>query len=93
MTETLARVYLEQKKYDKVKEYLFKSLSMKKKLGNKVGIASTLNNIGNFYRDRNNYKEAEKYYLKSLKIKEEIGNKENIILTLADFGDFYARCQ
>jgi serine phosphatase RsbU (regulator of sigma subunit) len=62
---------------------------MKEEIGDKEGIASTLNNIGNIYNDQGDYAKAIEYYTQSLKISEEIGDKEGIASTLNNIGNIY----
>jgi serine phosphatase RsbU (regulator of sigma subunit) len=62
---------------------------MKEEIGDKEGIASTLNNIGNIYNDQGDYAKAIEYYTQSLKIREEIGNKNGIAMSLNNIGTIH----
>ncbi len=60
-------------KYPKALEYFFKALKMRRELGAKTLIASTLGNIGSLYTSTKEYAEAEKHLLQALEICREIG--------------------
>ena len=50
-------------------------MELEKATGNKGGVATSYNNIGNVYSEKGNYEEALKNYYAGLKIEEEIGRK------------------
>jgi len=58
-------------------------------LGNKAGIASTLNNIGGIHYARGNYEEAITYYKQSLVIARELGDEDNVASNLNNLGTVY----
>jgi CHAT domain-containing protein/Flp pilus assembly protein TadD len=58
-------------------------------IGDKTGIASVLNNIGNLHFRQGNYAEAVDYHQKSLEIKEALGNKVGIATSLGNIGAAY----
>lgn len=62
-------------------EYYERSLSIRELLGNQLGMAVVLSNMGNVYRDRKQMPEAFERYDKALRISEAIGYKEGIVLT------------
>ena len=53
---------------------------MKEELGDKSGIAITLDQLGNVHYSQGNYEEAVKKYNQSLKMKEELGDKSGIAI-------------
>ncbi|PCH85167.1 MAG: hypothetical protein COB88_10410 [Flavobacteriales bacterium] len=53
--------------------YHLKSLKLEEEMGNKHGIAASLNNIGYIYKDQGDISEALECFHKSLKIEVEIG--------------------
>ena len=61
-------------------EYFTQSLSLREKLGDQLGKAIVLANIGNIYRDKSQLDKAFEFYEKSLKISEFIGYKDGIAL-------------
>ncbi len=61
-------------------EFYEKSLSIREELGNQLGIAVVLANMGNIYRDRKQFEMAFRLYNRSLAISKAIGYKEGIIL-------------
>jgi len=87
--------YLESN-YDKAIDYYLRSLKVREGLGDKKGIAKTLNsiaktlnNIGIVYRKQGNYNKAIDYYLRSLKIYEELGDNKSIASSLNNIGLVY----
>ncbi len=66
----------------KALEYYHKSLKIYEEIGNKEGIATSLNNIGYIYKNQGDIPKALEYYYKSLKIRENIGNKQGIAVSL-----------
>jgi serine phosphatase RsbU (regulator of sigma subunit) len=64
---------------------------MYKKMGDKNGIAITMNNIGITYADLGKLKEALKYYEMSLVLAEEVKNKRVIAYALSNIGVIYSR--
>ncbi|MDP3147436.1 MAG: tetratricopeptide repeat protein, partial [Bacteroidota bacterium] len=87
----------------KALEYYSKSLKIQEEIGDKEGIATSLNNIGFIYKIqgdpsitsskedalRAGIPKALEYYSKSLKIYEEIGDKEGIATSLNNIGFIY----
>jgi tetratricopeptide (TPR) repeat protein len=61
-------------------EYFTQSLSLREKLGDQLGKAIVLANIGNIYRDKSQHDKAFEFYEKSLKISKFIGYKDGIAL-------------
>lgn len=61
--------------------------------GNKKGVASVLNNIGNIYFDQADYVNALKYFIQSLKIEEGLHNDEGIASSLNNIGLIYKEQQ
>ncbi|MBK9285572.1 MAG: SpoIIE family protein phosphatase [Sphingobacteriaceae bacterium] len=62
-----------KKEYKKSLDYCRKALVIRKKLGNKISIASTLTNIGHNYSELNQKDSAVYYTLEALKYADEIG--------------------
>lgn len=69
----------------KALEYYQKSLKIREEIGNQLGIAVVLANIGSVYRDNQQYEKAFEYFDRSLSISRMIGYKEGILL-----GTFYS---
>ena len=64
-------------------------MAIKRDLGDKSGIASTLSNIGGVYKLQGNYVKALEITLEALDIQEEIGDKSGIITSLNNIGSYY----
>ena len=70
-------------------DYYTRSLKISEELGDKKGIANSLNNIGGIYYELGDYAKAVDYQIRSLKIQEEIGNKKGIGSSLSNIGLIY----
>ena len=66
-------------------------MKINEEIGNKKGIATSYNNIGNVYNAQGNSVEALKNYLASLKLKEEMGNKQGIAISYGNIGNVYKK--
>ena len=69
----MANVYNMMGNEQFVLEYYLKALIIKEELGDKLGIAIALNNIGGMYNDLGKTQLAIDYSNRSLKIAKEIG--------------------
>jgi tetratricopeptide (TPR) repeat protein len=58
-------------------------------IGDRNGIASSLNNLGNVYQSQGKYSEAIQSYQKSLAIKREIGDRNGIANSFGNLGNVY----
>ncbi|MCM3900095.1 MAG: CHAT domain-containing protein, partial [Pyrinomonadaceae bacterium] len=70
-------------------EYFQKSLALSEKLGDKEGIAITLDNIGFVYDRQGKYEQALDYLQKSLALREAMGGKGGIARTLKNIGNIH----
>ena len=61
--------------------------------GNKKGVASVINNIGNIYFDQADYVNALKYFIQSLKIDERLHNDIGIASSFNNIGLIYKEQQ
>ena len=75
-----------QGNYAQALEQYQKSLRFQEEIGDKAGIAATLNNIGETHRSQGDQTKALKDFQKSLRIQEEIGNKTGIARSLNNLG-------
>ncbi|MBW8050675.1 MAG: tetratricopeptide repeat protein [Cytophagales bacterium] len=85
----IGAVYWNQSSYPQALEYYFKSLKIRKELGDKKGIAGSYNNIGIIYWNQSSYPQALKYYFKSLKIEKQLGNKQGMADSYNNIGVIY----
>jgi class 3 adenylate cyclase len=70
-------------------EYLQKSLEIFEELGEKQGIAKSLDNIGLIYKLQGNYPRALEYLERALVIREELGDQNGIAINLGNTGGVY----
>ncbi len=75
--------------YPRALEYYEQSLKIHEEIGDKNGIASSLNGIGVIYNSQGNYPHAMEYYDMSLKLREEVGDKKGIAASLNNIGNIY----
>jgi tetratricopeptide (TPR) repeat protein/KaiC/GvpD/RAD55 family RecA-like ATPase len=66
-----------------------RSLSIKKELGDRSGVADSLNNLGLVYLSKGELDNALDYYQRSLKIKEELGDKDGFATILNNLGNIH----
>ena len=70
-------------------KYSLQALQQFKEIGDKLGTARILSDIGVVYWYQSNYPDALKYYFDALHINEEIDNKPDIAVTLCNIGIVY----
>ena len=75
--------------HPKALKYFKLNWKISKEIGNKMGSAGAINNIGIIYYGQGDYPKALEYYLRSLTILEEIGNKEVSISVINNIGTIY----
>jgi class 3 adenylate cyclase len=74
---------LQKENYIKSVDYYTKALERRKEINDKVGIASSLNNIGTSYLlNFKDYKLALNYFEQAMKINEEINNQYDMVVNL-----------
>jgi serine phosphatase RsbU (regulator of sigma subunit) len=81
--------YIRMTLLDSALIYSHKALEIRRKLGRKDLVASTLSKIGSVYTDLSNYKEALKYNLEALKIYEEADDKIRLGLLYNNIAQLY----
>ncbi|KAA9034465.1 tetratricopeptide repeat protein [Ginsengibacter hankyongi] len=70
-------------------KYSLQALEQFKEIGDKLGTARILSDIGVIHWYQANYPNALKYYFDALRINEEINNKPDIAVTLCNIGIVY----
>lgn len=85
----LASLHFHQGNYHSAIDQNMKALSLRRQLGDKDAIASSLGNMGLVYKNQGNYTKALEYYFKSLKIKDEIGHKQGVAISFGNIGIIY----
>ena len=70
-------------------KYSLQALQQFKEIGDKLGAARMLNDIGVIHWYQANYPAALKYYFDALRINEDIDNKPDIAVTLCNIGIVY----
>ncbi|MES2837108.1 MAG: SpoIIE family protein phosphatase [Bacteroidota bacterium] len=80
-----------QQKYDVALQYLYKSLSQKKELGDKKGMAKSYINIGGVYQKLHNSKIDSAYlsYIEAEKILTELNDEKGLALVYNNLGIFF----
>lgn len=80
-------LFFNEEKYDDALSYYTKSIGIKKKMGDKLGMAVTYTNIGEVYKKIEKYDIAKFYFKKSYAISEEIDDREGAVFYLNNFGE------
>lgn len=70
--------------------YAHEALALATEIGDKKGIAASLNNHGVAYRNQGALDKALEYYIRSLKLYEELDNKEGIATTKNNISNIYS---
>ncbi len=79
-----------QKNFNEALVYNLKAIDLGNSLGDRQGVAMSLNSIGNIYKeDKLDNTKALEYYLKSLKIFEETDDKFNLATLYKNIGFIY----
>ncbi|MBC7865774.1 MAG: tetratricopeptide repeat protein [Bacteroidia bacterium] len=84
-------LYLSQGKLAEATEYYFKSLKLKKELGDEKGTSGLLNNIAVIFLEQGDIAKALDFNSQSLQIKEKIRDEDGIAYSLNNIGLIYAR--
>lgn len=87
----LATDYYFLKQLHKAEEYLQRSLAIKTDLGDRRGLITTWQGLGNVAKDRDQFEAAHQYYLKSLALAREMKLAGDEIITLHQMGMNYMR--
>ena len=70
--------------------YFTQGLKIREAIGDKKGLASSINNMGAIYTDQGESEKALNCYKRSLKIREEIGDKNGMAASFNNIGAIYA---
>ncbi|MFX0091879.1 MAG: tetratricopeptide repeat protein [Candidatus Hodarchaeota archaeon] len=82
-------VFVKKGELDQALKYHQQSLTLKRKIDNKRGIASSLVNIAIVYQQKGELDQALKYFKENLRIFEDIGNNQDIAGILNNIGIVY----
>jgi CHAT domain-containing protein/Flp pilus assembly protein TadD len=66
-----------------------KALIIYREIGDRHGVASSLDNLGIAYRSLGQYQKAIEYHQQSLAIKQEIGDRQGVASSLGNLGSAY----
>jgi predicted ATPase len=87
----LGVIYYQTDDFEKAFEYHEKSLQIRMKIDDKLGISSSYNNIGNVWYSKGYFEKALDYYEKSLHILEAIGDVAGVASSLGNIGVIHRR--
>ncbi len=90
LLENIGTIYLEQKNYDKTKEYYAQAIVVYKKLNNIAGISRNLTNTAIMLDEAKRYDEALKNHFEALEINTKIPNKNGIQISYSNIGYVYS---
>jgi tetratricopeptide (TPR) repeat protein len=86
-------VYQARGDYPAALEYYRRSLEIKEQLGNRVGVAQSLHQIGMVHQSRGDYPAALEHYRRSLEIAEQLGDRAGVANSLGQIGRLYQDLQ
>ncbi len=89
LEENIGNLYLEKGDYDKAMKYYKKSITSKKKLGDKRGYARTVGNLGNVYVKKKDQDNALKCYQELKQISKELGDKRGYAIAIGNIGNIH----
>ncbi|MEH0825903.1 tetratricopeptide repeat protein [Micromonospora sp. CPCC 205714] len=72
--------------YAEAERRLLQSLTIKKKLGNRAGMATSYHQLGSLAQNRGDYTEAERRYQQALTINKELGNRAGLAASYGQLG-------
>ncbi|WP_052330968.1 tetratricopeptide repeat protein [Planktothrix agardhii] len=85
----LADAYDSLGRYEDAISYHQQSLEIDREIGNRGGVARSLNGLGNAYDSLGRYEDAISYHQQSLEIDREIGNRGGVARSLGNLGIVY----
>lgn len=74
---------------DRVKVFSDSALKLSERLDYKAGIATSLDNIGNYYNGKGSYAEALKHFARALDVFEKLGKTRNVSVVCNSIGNTY----
>jgi len=75
--------------YTQTLDYYTRALDIYEQIGEQIGIAGALANVGTVYDIQGDYPKALDYYIRNLEINEQIGNQIGTANTLSNIGAIY----
>jgi adenylate cyclase len=76
--------------YPKTLTYFQRSLEIIEKIGDKVGIAGSMSNIGGVYYNQGDFSKALIYFQRGIKIFEELGDRKSLATVSVNIGNIYS---
>jgi predicted ATPase/DNA-binding CsgD family transcriptional regulator/Tfp pilus assembly protein PilF len=76
-----------QSEYEPAKAWLTQGLAIRRRLGDRQGIAASLNNLGNLAHDQSDIDGAAALYSESRALREAIGDKSGVAASLSNLGN------
>ena len=86
---SLGNAYNSLGEYPRAIDYHQQSLDIKQAIGDRSGVAISLNNLGNAYYSLGEYPQAIDYYQQSLEITQAIGDRSGVAISLIGLGNAY----
>lgn len=87
----LGRTYTGLKQYEKALDCYNQSLELRRELGFKFGVATTLNNIGKLYLSRGDQENAIRFLKEAYELSMEIGSKEGVFQSSERLAELYEK--
>ncbi|MGZ6349176.1 MAG: tetratricopeptide repeat protein [Ktedonobacterales bacterium] len=86
---SIGNLFVQQQDYDKGREYLERSLELKRRIGNKYSIAISLSSLADLEQRQDHYERALDLQINALELYREIGATRAVLDTLCDIGTMY----
>jgi transcriptional regulator with GAF, ATPase, and Fis domain/tetratricopeptide (TPR) repeat protein len=74
----IGNIYFKKRDFENAHNYFNKSINLRKEIGFKIGVASTLQSIGRLYLEQKNNQEALNYFNEAILLSKEINSKETL---------------
>ena len=75
--------------YGRALEHYQRSLAIKEDIGDRVGLATTYNDIGGIHRARGGYDSALVWHQKSVALAEELGDRASLAISFNNIGEIH----
>jgi signal transduction histidine kinase len=87
ITHDKGMVFWYQGNYEQASKFFFDALAQREKLGDKLGLSRSYNNIGNVFFHQEDYEQAFEYYSLGLKMREELKDSVGLIYSYNNLAD------
>ena len=87
ITHDKGMVYWYQGNYEQASKFFFDALAQREKLGDKLGLSRSYNNIGNVFFHQEDFEQAFEYYNLGLEMRKELNDSVGLIYSYNNLAD------